>query len=249
MPSARALAPRTCSSSKCLAQLSSTRTPLRAPNRPYHSYEHDDPPHFTPSEEAILAAGLSHVPTHGFTSTALTLGTRDAGYPDVSTNLFTSGPFDLVRYHLVTQRLALKERIQFPHDRLGVGAKVRLLALERLRANQGIIHRWQEVSQSVPPISCRDDTFVFFFAIFWPDLLVRIEWISFYRLFCISPENTSRKCIPARSLGDETSVARCGCGAGIARFRAAGASGSNDPPLGSGTRESHTSCHASSVDG
>ena len=166
MSSIRALVPRTCSGFRCRAQSSSTRTLLRAPNRPYHSYEHDDPPPFTPTEEAILAAGLSHVPTHGFTSTALTLGTRDAGYPDVSTNLFANGPFDLVRYHLVTQRLALKERIQFPHDRLGVGAKVRLLALERLRANQGIIHRWQEVSQSVPAISRRDCTFFSFSLLF-----------------------------------------------------------------------------------
>ena len=179
MSSIRALTPRSCSSFKCRAPVSSIRTLLRAPNRPYHSYEHDDPPVFTPTEETILAAGLAHVPTHGFTSTALTLGTRDAGYPDVSTNLFPNGPFDLVRYHLVTQRLALKERIQFPHDRLGVGAKVRLLALERLRANQGIIHRWQEVSQSVVTVSRCDCTLLFFF----PHSLARLLETNRVELF------------------------------------------------------------------
>ena len=164
MLSIRAFVSRPRSGLKCLAQSHSTTTQarrFRAPNRPYHSQEHEDPPPFSRAEDAILSAGLSHVPTHGFTSTALTLGARDAGYPDVSTNLFPKGPFDLVRYHLVTQRRALKERIQFPHDGLGAGAKVRLLALERLRANQGIIHRWQQVSAtafacsslSIPPFS------------------------------------------------------------------------------------------------
>ena len=99
---------------------------------------------FTPAEDAILSASLTHVPRHGFTSAALIQGARDAGYLDVSTNLFSQGPFDLVRYHLITQRLALRDRVQFP-THLGVGAKVRSLALQRLRANGTIIGRWQEV--------------------------------------------------------------------------------------------------------
>ena len=114
-------------------------------HRSYHSYEVDFPPPFTDAENAILSAALAHVPSHGFTTTALSHGARDAGYLDVSTNLFTSGPFDLINYHLKIQRLALKNRVQFPDHQLGVGAKVRLLALQRLRANEPIIARWPEV--------------------------------------------------------------------------------------------------------
>lgn len=116
----------------------------------YHSYEHGQPPPFPPAESAILSAALSHVPDYGFTSAALKLGARDAGYLDVSTNLLPRGVFDLINYHLVMQRLALKDSVQFPAEteqgkRLGIGAKVRTLTLARLRANGPIIQRWQEV--------------------------------------------------------------------------------------------------------
>ena len=74
------------------------------------------------------------------------LGAKDAGYLDISTNLFPKGPFELVKYHLITQRLALKDRVQFVDDKIGVGRKVRSLILERLRANAdaGVIGKWQE---------------------------------------------------------------------------------------------------------
>ena len=64
----------------------------------------------------------------------------------MSTNLFLKGAFELVLYHLATQRVDLKDRIQFPEERMGVGTKVRSLVLERLRANidAGIVPRWQE---------------------------------------------------------------------------------------------------------
>jgi ubiquinone biosynthesis protein COQ9 len=93
------------------------------------------------------------VPSHGFTIDALKLGARDAGYLDVSTNLLPRGVFDLVNYHLVTQRLALKHNVQFPDTseqgkKIGVGAKVRTLTLARLRANDAVIHRWQEASDT-----------------------------------------------------------------------------------------------------
>ncbi|KAI4280318.1 MAG: hypothetical protein L6R35_005913 [Caloplaca aegaea] len=122
--------------------------------RPYHSYEHDLPSPLSPAENAILAAGISHVPTHGFTATALINGARDAGYIDVSANLFPSGAFSLVKYHLVTQRLALAQNgtssttKEPPEHRTGESTKVldnvRALTLKRLRANEPIIHRWQE---------------------------------------------------------------------------------------------------------
>jgi len=119
----------------------------------YHSKEYHEPVPFSPAESAILSSAYGHVPAYGFSSTALMLGARQAGYLDVSTQLLPRGVFDLVNYHLVTQRLALKDAVQFPEGadsgsgkQLGIGAKVRTLALARLRANEPIIHRWQEVS-------------------------------------------------------------------------------------------------------
>jgi len=50
-------------------------------------------------------------------------------------------------YHLTTQRLGLKHRVQFSEDESRVGRKVKALVLERLRANvdAGVVPRWQEV--------------------------------------------------------------------------------------------------------
>ncbi|KAL6721279.1 Ubiquinone biosynthesis protein coq9, mitochondrial [Lecanora helva] len=115
----------------------------------YHSYEYDQPSPFTSAEHSILSAALKHVPAHGFTTTALTQGARDAGYLDASTNLFPSGPFSIVNYYLVTQRLALAEHAlpnsqSNPISPSDVTANIKILALHRLRANQPIIHRWQE---------------------------------------------------------------------------------------------------------
>ncbi|PSN64233.1 ubiquinone biosynthesis protein COQ9 [Corynespora cassiicola Philippines] len=115
----------------------------------YHSYENSQPPPFAPAESAILSAAIAHVPSHGFTIDALKLGAHDAGYLDVSTNLLPRGAFDLVNYHLVRQRLALRDSVQFPAEgkhekKMGVGSKVRALTLARLRANEPVIHRWQE---------------------------------------------------------------------------------------------------------
>jgi ubiquinone biosynthesis protein COQ9 len=108
---------------------------------------------FSPTEEAILSASIPHIHEHGFSKTALALGAKDAGYLDVSINLFPKGAFDLINYHLVTQRLALKHRVQFhePTDgakKMGIGERVRLLATERLMANRPTIHRWPEVSST-----------------------------------------------------------------------------------------------------
>jgi ubiquinone biosynthesis protein COQ9 len=128
----------------------SQRAPIWKQKSFYHSYEHSQTAPFAPAESAILSASLSHVPNYGFTSAALKLGARDAGYLDVSTNLLPRGVFDLVNYHVVTQRLALRNAVQFPADdadgkKMGTGAKVRALTLARLRANAPIVHRWQEV--------------------------------------------------------------------------------------------------------
>ncbi|KAG9190026.1 hypothetical protein G6011_08114 [Alternaria panax] len=126
-----------------------TSATTRQRRAPYHSYDYAQPPPFPPAESAILSSAYAHVPNHGFTIDALKLGARDAGYLDVSTNLLPRGVFDLIDYHLVTQRLALQNKVQFPEEgehgkKMGVGAKVRTLTLARLRANEAIIHRWQE---------------------------------------------------------------------------------------------------------
>ncbi|RMZ83847.1 hypothetical protein DV737_g1416, partial [Chaetothyriales sp. CBS 132003] len=118
-------------------------TPLGS-QRTYRSDHHPDPPPFGTVQDAILAAALRRVPEHGFTDEALTLGAKDAGYLDVSVQLFPGRAFDLVNYHLVTQRLALKDKVQFPDDaKLPVGSKIRSLVVTRLRANKDIIHQWQ----------------------------------------------------------------------------------------------------------
>jgi hypothetical protein len=117
--------------------------------RSYHSEHHPDPQPFPPTQTAILSAALNRVPEYGFTSRALSLGARDAGYLEASTQLFPRGAYDLINFHLVIQRLALKDRVQFPTDaKLGVGEKVRVLTLERLLANKDVIHQWQAVSRA-----------------------------------------------------------------------------------------------------
>ena len=139
----------TCTSSALRTGARLVKGSLKRPKpgcrRSYYSYDHQDPPTFTNAETAILSAALSHVPHYGFTQNALAQGARDAGFLDASLNLFPKGAFDLVNYYLVMQRQSLKHRLQLPQQSLSVSAKVRLLALERLRANKAIIHRWQEV--------------------------------------------------------------------------------------------------------
>ena len=119
-------------------------------SRSFHSYDHPPPPGpFGATESAILAAAYRHVPEHGFSHRALSLGARDAGYLDISPSALPDGTFSLIRYHLVTQRLALAEKSKKLFEREdsppGVGAKVAALTWERLLANKDVIHRWQEV--------------------------------------------------------------------------------------------------------
>jgi ubiquinone biosynthesis protein COQ9 len=143
-----------------------TSRPLRSSPRTlrtYYTASTPEPNPFPAAEEAILSAALQYVPIHGFTAKSLTLGAVDTGYLPSSVNLFPSGAFDLVRYHLITQRLHLKNAVQFPTPvsnptpqgpgprdpgdttrLLGVGAKVRALVLARLHANEPIIEQLPE---------------------------------------------------------------------------------------------------------
>ncbi len=150
-----------------LLSTSTKATATRTP-RSYHSYDHPPPPGiFTAAEQAILSAAYTHVPDHGFTQHALSLGARDAGYPDISITLLPEGPFSLIRYHLVTQREALVPRSReifstaSTQDRSeilprspsspaeagpwNISDKVERLTWERLSGNRDVNHRWQEV--------------------------------------------------------------------------------------------------------
>ncbi len=142
---------RTASLTQCRAQI-----PHSQRKRSYFSVHHPDPPPFPEIQARILSAGVGQVPKYGFTSEALVMGAKEAGYLDVSVQLFPRGAFDLIQYYLVTQRLALKDKVQFPEGaQLGLTKKVRTLALARLRANADIIHHWQGVSFDFVPRSGR----------------------------------------------------------------------------------------------
>ncbi|TGJ80243.1 hypothetical protein E0Z10_g8529 [Xylaria hypoxylon] len=138
--------------SRALTRLTLLRRAQPAALRRYHSYDHPAPAGiFNTGEQAILSAAYKHVPEHGFTQHALSLGARDAGYLDISTNLVPDGPFSLIRYHLVTQREALAPRREliFSGDANAnaattVPARIERLTWERLLGNRDVNHRWQE---------------------------------------------------------------------------------------------------------
>lgn len=139
-------------------------------SRPYHShFQPIFPTHeYTHSQTAILSAALEHVPEHGFTLEALTLGARDVGFLDVSVQLFPRREFDLVLFWLASRRGLLKGKVEeglfgqkIDNDmhvgedtragntsQLSVEEKVKILVMERLRMNEEIVHRWQDVSIS-----------------------------------------------------------------------------------------------------
>jgi ubiquinone biosynthesis protein COQ9 len=92
------------------------------------------------------------------------LGARDAGYLDVSVQLFPRGAFEIVLFYLASRREMLRERAKKGEifgsaeageegsngsakgGDLSVEEKVKKLVMERLRMNEGIINQWQDVS-------------------------------------------------------------------------------------------------------
>lgn len=115
----------------------------------YHSIYHPQEQPYPPVQAKILASAYEQVPAHGFTQTALDEGARRAGYLEVSTQLFPRGSFDLIAYHLATQRLALSSRVQFPSpdsSRASLTEKVQTLMWSRLVANAeaGVLPHWQD---------------------------------------------------------------------------------------------------------
>jgi ubiquinone biosynthesis protein COQ9 len=129
--------------------------------RPYHSNLHPRlPPHeYTNSQTAILTASLPHIPTHGFTSAALTAGARDAGFLDVSVQLLPRGEFDLVLFWLASRRGLLRGKVESGEvfgahaEGLTVQEKIKILVLERLRMNGDVKDVWQDVGHPFPLIS------------------------------------------------------------------------------------------------
>lgn len=118
----------------------------------FYTVQHSAPePRYKTIDGEILKAAFTHVPKHGFSKTALLEGSRDLGYPDISTNLFSSGAFDLVKYHLVTQRQQLAQKTDFVklQETLGRAAtpmeKLRLTLITRLKGNEPVIQHWTEV--------------------------------------------------------------------------------------------------------
>ncbi|KAI9885264.1 MAG: hypothetical protein M1823_002933 [Watsoniomyces obsoletus] len=146
--------------------------PCRSARRCFHSDEREPPPGpYGPIETKILSAAIRQVPEYGFTETALVRGAQHVGYLDASINLFPRGVFDLVHYHLVDRREALKEEVAADQaDQAGPGSEIKSnhvdtsnrshtqqgrgsseirpeivrLARARLMANRPVIHRWHE---------------------------------------------------------------------------------------------------------
>ncbi|KAJ5779588.1 hypothetical protein N7457_007308 [Penicillium paradoxum] len=133
--------------------------PRHYPRRNYHSALHPRLPdhEYTNSQTAILTAALTHVPTHGFSGTALALGARDAGFLDVSVQLLPRAEFDLILFWLASRRGLLRGKVEEGglfrriaaeqgkdvHE-LSIEERVRGLILERLRMNTEVKDVWQD---------------------------------------------------------------------------------------------------------
>ena len=128
--------------------------------RSYHSTYHPTPPHeYSNSQTTILSAALAHVPAHGFSHNALTLGAREAGFLDVSVQLLPRGEFDLVLFWLASRRGMLRDvAAERFSERMTVEEKTNMLILERLWMNEGVRKEWQSV--------CFFFRFFFFFFFF-----------------------------------------------------------------------------------
>ncbi|KAL1900393.1 Ubiquinone biosynthesis protein coq9, mitochondrial [Ceratocystis pirilliformis] len=134
------------SNTKCLV-----RSGILSRTRLYHSYDHPSPPskQFTPTEKQILGAAYNHVPELGFTTAALTVGAREAGFPEVTAAAVADGAFALVRWHLVNKRQALANQSKAllgeePLKSSRIVERVEALTWERLKGNGEVIHKWQD---------------------------------------------------------------------------------------------------------
>lgn len=128
--------------------------------RSYHSIHHPSPPHeYSNSQTTILSSALRHVPTHGFTRDALTLGARDAGFLDVSVQLLPRGEFDLILFWLASRRGLLRSKVEndallqsSQQGPLSVDDKIKTLIMERLRMNVEVKDKLQDVCSYHSPL-------------------------------------------------------------------------------------------------
>ncbi|KKK19827.1 hypothetical protein P175DRAFT_0511627 [Aspergillus ochraceoroseus IBT 24754] len=135
-----------------LLRRSHHQPPSNSRRRFYHSQHHPDLPvhEYTNSQTTILTAALKHVPHHGFTRDALTLGARDTGFLDVSVQLLPRGEFDLVLFWLASRRGLLRAAVENglfttkTVESASVEEKTKTLIMERLEMNADIKHQWQD---------------------------------------------------------------------------------------------------------
>lgn len=111
---------------------------LAAPTtRAYHSYDHEE--QFTDRESPkyrILLKAMDFVPKHGFQHKAILDSSRTFGYSDAIQTMFTNGTFDLIKFHLIRERLKLQEYLQLPEfTQLSELDKVKYLVKKRLEGN------------------------------------------------------------------------------------------------------------------
>ncbi|KAF2857301.1 ubiquinone biosynthesis protein COQ9, partial [Piedraia hortae CBS 480.64] len=106
-------------------------------------------------QHAILTSALSHIPTHGFSQTTLSLAAQEQGLPEISIPaLLPRGAADLVLFRLQKERLALSRNIQpwfsspsaptssppsQPHHGRTDAPTLRNIILTRLAANRPIV--------------------------------------------------------------------------------------------------------------
>jgi len=119
----------------------------RPAHRTYYSIHHPDASPFPPLQTTILTSALQHVPRLGFTPDALIAGAKSTNHREATLNLFPRGVYDLIHFYLVTQRLSLKDKVQFPADaKASLTQKVQTLTWARLQANidNGVIAHWPD---------------------------------------------------------------------------------------------------------
>lgn len=104
----------------------------------YHSYEHEEDPFFNSESPKykILERAMGYVPEFGFQHKAILESSRASGYSDAIQSLFHNGTFDLIKFHLVRERLRLKDfTVLEEFTALKETDKVKYLVKKRLEGN------------------------------------------------------------------------------------------------------------------
>lgn len=103
--------------------------------RLYHSEDHKEFELTSPQTE-ILQKALTLVPKYGFQHKAILEASREKGFSDAIQSLFPHGTYDLIHYHLVTERRNLKKFIELDEFKLlNEAERLKYLVKKRLQAN------------------------------------------------------------------------------------------------------------------